>query len=75
MLFIRNHMDVDTIDILRYEMLRQDLPQSAGQLLVGRQLGLDLLCGEHGPAVRESHDVAGVEHPRVPARQHLQSGP
>ena len=54
-------------------MFWQDFPQPGWQVLVGLQLGLHLLRGKHGAAVREGNNVAGVEHLGVPPGQHLQS--
>ena len=72
MLLIRDHMDVDPVDVLIEHVGSEDGAQPRRQLLVSLHLGLDLLCGEDGAAVAKGHDVAGGQHLGVPAGQHLQ---
>ena len=71
-LLVRDHVHMDLVDVLIEHVRREDSTQPGRQSLVSLQLRLDLLGGEDGAAVAEGHDVAGVEHLGVPARQHLE---
>ena len=73
MLFVRNDVDMDSVDVLIEQVVGQDLPQPGGHLLVGLQLGLHLLRGEDGPPVAQGGDVTGGQQFGVPTRQYLQS--
>ena len=72
MLLVRDHVDVDLVDVLIEHVRGEDSAQPGRQSLVSLHIGLDLLSGEDGAPVTEGHDVAGGEHLGVPARQHLQ---
>ena len=65
-------VDVHAVNVLIKHVLRHHLTQPGGQGGVCIQLGVYLLCGEHGPPVGQGHNITSIQHLGIPPRQHLQ---